>query len=248
MDQAGSRTQLPSIVAAALTLLLLVFGTGVLEDIPSPAIGAVVAVAVFPLLGIPELRQLSSLDCFEFGVAAACFLGALLLGPIPGVFIAFVLALVNLARRAASPAVDVLSAQADADQALKPLPTGSTMTAPGVIVMRFAAPIFFANVSLLDESIRAAVNAAQTSPPEGGPTLGHLVLDMEGVTDLDVTGAEGFGESRTWLATRGVRLHYSRVRPPVAALLSHYGLDKDTTTFGTNRAAIEALTTAGDLR
>jgi SulP family sulfate permease len=248
MDQAGSRTQLPSIVAAALALLLLVFGTAVLEDIPSPAIGAVVAVAVFPLLGIPELRELWGLDRFEFGVGAACFLGTLLLGPIPGVFIAFVIALVNLARRAASPAVDVLGAEADADQALGPLPTGSTMTAPGLIVMRFAAPIFFANVSLLDESIRAAVEAAQTAPPEGGTPLGHLVLDMEGVTDLDVTGAEGFGECRTWLASRGVQLHFSRVRPPVAALLSHYGLDTGTTTFGTNRAAIEALITAGDPR
>ena len=242
MDQARSRTQLPSIVAAALALLLLVFGTAVLEDIPSPAIGAVVAVAVFPLLGIPELRELWGLDRFEFGVAAACFLGALLLGPIPGIFIAFVLALVNLARRAASPAVDVLGAEADADHAHMPLPTGTTTTAPGVIVMRFAAPIFFANVSLLDESIRTAVEAAQAAP-EDGPPLGHFVLDMEGVTDIDVTGAEGFGECRTWLAIRGVQLHYSRVRPRVAVLLSHYGLDEGTTAFGTNRAAIDALST-----
>ena len=42
MDQAGSRTQLPSLVTAAGTLLLLIFGTALLEDIPSPAIGAIV--------------------------------------------------------------------------------------------------------------------------------------------------------------------------------------------------------------
>ena len=241
MDQARSRTQLPSIVAAALALLLLVFGTAVLEDIPSPAIGAVVAVAVFPLLGIPELRELWGLDRFEFGVAASCFLGAVLLGPIPGIFIAFVLALVNLARRAASPAVDVLGAEADADAALTPLPTGATVTAPGVIVMRFAAPIFFANVSRLDESIRAAVEAAQGPQGGDGPRLSHLVLDMEGVTDIDVTGADGFAECRAWLASRDVQLYFSRVRPQVGALLRHYGLDEGTTIFGTNRAAIDAL-------
>lgn len=244
MDQARSRTQLPSIVAAALALLLLLFGTAVLEDIPSPAIGAVVAVAVFPLLGIPELRELWGLDRFEFGVAASCFLGAVLLGPIPGIFIAFVLALVNLARRAASPAIDVLGAEADADAALTPLPTGATVTAPGVIVMRFAAPIFFANVSRLDESVRAAVEAAQGPAGGDGPGLAHLVLDMEGVTDIDVTGAEGFAECRAWLADRDVQLHFSRVRPQVSALLSHYGLDEGTTSFGTNRAAIDALSPA----
>jgi MFS superfamily sulfate permease-like transporter len=166
-----------------------------------------------------------------------------LLGPIPGIFIAFVLALVNLARRAASPAIDVLGAEADADAALTPLPAGATVTAPGVIVMRFAAPIFFANVSRLDESVRAAVEAAQGPEGGDGPRLAHLVLDMEGVTDIDVTGAEGFAECRAWLAGREVRLHFSRVRPQVAALLRRYGLDEGTTTFGTNRAAIDALST-----
>lgn len=248
MDQSGSRTQLPSIVAAALTLLLLMFGTAVLEDIPSPAIGAIVAVAVVPLLGIPELRSLWGLDAFEFGVAAACFLGTLLLGPIPGIFIAFVLALVNLARRAAAPPVDVLSPDTDADKALLPLPEGVTTTAPGVIVMRFAAPIFFANVGHLDDSIRAAVEAAQGSPEADGRPLAHFVLDMEGVTDIDVTGAEGFSECRAWLASRQVQLHFSRVRPGIEELLSHYSLDEGSRTFGTNRAAIEALSTAVDPR
>ena len=250
MDQAGSRTQLPSIVAAGITLLLLVFGTAVLEEIPSPAIGAVVAVAVYPLLGIPELRELWGLNRAEFGVAAACFLGALLLGPIPGIFIAFVLALVNLAARAAAPAVDVLSADADADQALLPTPPGVTMTAPGVIVMRFAAPIFFANVSRLDSAVHAAVEAARAQPVPGGgaTTLRYLVLDMEGVTDIDVTGAEGLIECRTWLENQSVQLHFSRVRPAVAALLSHYGLDEGATAFGTNRAAIEALRSAPERR
>lgn len=50
MDHAGSRSQLPALVTAAGTLLLLIFGTALLEHIPSPAIGAIVTVAVLPLL------------------------------------------------------------------------------------------------------------------------------------------------------------------------------------------------------
>ncbi|MFZ0098637.1 MAG: SulP family inorganic anion transporter [Gemmobacter sp.] len=244
MDQAGSRTQLPSIVAAGLTLLLLVFGTGVLEDIPSPDIGAVVAVAVTPLLGLRELRGLWQLDRFEFAVAGTCFAGALVLGPIPGILIAFVLALVNLARRAASPAVDLLSGDADADNALNPLPAGVTTTAPGVIVMRFAAPIFFANVSQLVDSTRSAVEAALQQPPRDDHPLKHFVLDMEGVTDIDVTGAEGFAECRCWLESQGIELSFSRVRPAVRDLLTHYGLGDGAATFSTNRDAITALTSA----
>jgi hypothetical protein len=68
------------------------------------------------------------------------------------------------------------------------------------------------------------------------------------VTDIDVTGAEGFAECRRWLAARDVALHYSRVRSPTADLLSHYGLDEGVTMFGTNRAAIESLGDAADRR
>jgi len=242
MDQAGSRTQLPSIVAAGLALLLLVFGTGVLEDVPSPAIGAVVAVAVVPLLALRELKALWQVDPFEFAVAGTCFVGTLVLGPIAGILIAFVLSLVNLARRAASPAVDLLSSDADADNALKPLPAGETTTSPGVIVMRFAAPIFFANASQLVDSTQSAVQAALTRASNGGHPLKHFVIDMEGVTDIDVTGAEGIAECRAWLASREVELHFSRVRPEVRDLLTHYSLGNGADTYGTNRDAIAALT------
>ena len=109
MDQAGSRTQLPSIVTAIGTLLLVLFGTALLEHIPSPAIGAIVAVAILPLLGVREFRLLWSQDRAEFAVGAVCFLGALLLGPIAGIALAFVLSLIVLAGRAAHPPIRLLA-------------------------------------------------------------------------------------------------------------------------------------------
>jgi high affinity sulfate transporter 1 len=237
MDAAGSRTQLPSIVAAVLTLLLLLFGTGLLADIPSPAIGAIVAVAVVPLVGVGELRELWHLDRYEFAVAAACFLGTLLIGAIPGILISFVLALVNLTRRAANPGVDLLGASVDADQALPVVTGAAVVTGPGVVVLRFSAPIFFANVGVLRDRVHEVVEAAV----DADVPVRHLVLDLEGVTDIDVTGSEGLGQVKAWLEDRGITLHYSRVRPSVQERLGHFGLDEGTTTFGTNRAAIEAL-------
>ncbi|GAA3878206.1 sulfate permease [Leifsonia kafniensis] len=235
MDQAGSRTQLPSVIVGVGTLLLMLFGTSLLENVPSPAIGAIVAVAVIPLLGISEFRSLWKLEKFEFLVGAACFLGALLLGPIAGIVIAFVLSLINLARRAANPAVDILSANDSPDSSLLPLEPTVTMTAPGVIVLRFAAPIFFANVGVLEDAARKAVTRA------GAGSVSHLVFDLEAVTDIDVTGAEGFGELLTWLKEKSIQVHYSRMRPEIRDRLAHFDLIEGTTSFGTNRAAIAAF-------
>lgn len=235
MDHAGSRSQVPALVTAAGTLLLLVFGTSLLEHIPSPAIGAIVAVAVLPLLDVREFVSLWRLSRFEFAIAVACFLAALLIGPVAGIVIAIVLALVNLARRAANPAIDVLSTTDSPDHSLLPVMGEVTQTAPGLIVLRFAAPLFFANAGVFEEAVKTAVVEAGPDP------LADLVLDLEAVTDIDVTAAERFHAVQDWLAEHGVRLHYSRVRPDLELRLEHFGLLGDRTLYGTNQSAIDAL-------
>ncbi|WP_411700826.1 SulP family inorganic anion transporter [Conyzicola sp.] len=235
MDQVGSRTQLPTLVVAVGTLLLVIFGTALLEDIPSPAIGAVVAVAILPLLGVREFISLWKRAKFEFVIGAVCFLGAVLLGPIAGIVVAFVLALVNLARRAANPAIDVLTVADSPAHSLLPADTKFTATVPGLVVLRFAAPLFFANAQVFEDAVRKAVRAPSSVP------VTDVVLDLEAVTDIDVTGAESFAAVVTWLGEHHVAVHLSRVRPDLEQKLRHFDLMGDVTVFGTNRAAIAAL-------
>jgi SulP family sulfate permease len=235
MDQAGSRTQLPSLVTAVGTLLLLVFGTALLEDIPSPAIGAIVAIAILPLLGIADFARLWRIDRFEFLIGATCFLVTLFIGSIPGILVAFVLALVNLAKRAANPAIDVLAGTGEPGESLlEEAPKGS-VTAPGVIVVRLAAPLFFANGTVFSDAVKRAVTAA----PEG--SVHHVVVDMEAVTDVDVTGAESFEALESWLEARNVELGFSRLRVDARRRLEDLGLLGDHPLFDTNRAAIAEL-------
>ena len=236
MDQQGSRTQLPSIVAAVGTLLLVLFGTALLEHIPSPAIGAIVAVAILPLLGVREFRRLWSQDRAEFAVGAVCFLGALLLGPIAGIALAFILSLIVLASRAATPPVAVLSGAGIEDGTLTPVSDGQPLTGPGVVILRFAAPLFFANSTRLGDAARAAVHAGQ--PGE----VRHLVLDLEAVTDVDVTGAENLEHLKAWLTTQQIELGYSRIRPDTQARLEHFGLVDGAGLYRTNREALARLT------
>lgn len=237
MDQAGSRTQLPSLVLAVGTLLLLLFGTGLLEGIPSPAIGAIVGVAILPLLGFRELAELWRIDRFEFAIGAICFLVTLFVGSIPGILVAFVLALINIAKRASTPAIDVLARDDNpADSLLEEAPAG-TMTAPGIVVVRMAAPLFFANGDTFAQAVRAAVNAP------GAGAVQHVVIDMEAVTDVDVTAAESFSGLVEWLDARGVSLAFSRLRVGARERLTRLGVLGDQPIFATNRAAVEELGT-----
>ena len=236
MDQAGSRTQLPSLVLAVGTLLLLLFGTELLADIPSPVIGAIVGVAVIPLLGIREFIDLWKADRFEFIIGAICFLVTLFVGSIPGILVAFVLALINIAKRAASPAIDVLESSGDPGESLLEDAPAGTVTAPGVIVIRMAAPLFFANGAVFTTAVKDAVTAA------GDGQVEHVVVDMEAVTDIDVTGAESFAALKTWLAEQSITLGFSRVRPKTQQRLTRLELLTDEKLYATNRAAIIDLT------
>lgn len=238
VDQAGSRTQLPSVVLAAGTTLLLLFGTALLAQIPSPAIGAVVAVAVFNLLGLAELRELWLLSRAEFAIGAACFAGVLLVGPLGGLFLAFVLSLLNLARRAANPAIDVLSGGEDPSVSLLESNDGAPLTAPGVAVVRIAAPIFFANGSVLADRIKAMTQATAGE-------LDAVVLDVEAVSDIDVTGAEALQGIITGLNTQGIDFAYTRMRPSLRGQLKRFGLLAATREFPTNREAVAVLARTG---
>ncbi|WP_290850959.1 SulP family inorganic anion transporter [Gordonia sp. (in: high G+C Gram-positive bacteria)] len=237
MDQVGSRTQLPSLVLAAVTLVLLMFGTGLLTDIPSPAIGAIVGVAVVPLLGIGRFIQLWRMERFEFAIAAVCFAVTVLVGSIPGIIIAFVLALVNLARRAAAPAIDVLRPGADdyRPETDRLTADSARTTAPGVIVIRLAAPMFFANADVFGQAVRTAVSTA-------GEPVRHVVIDMEAVTDVDVTAAESFETLRTWLVDNDVDVSFSRLRRGTRSRMRELGmLGDDDRVFSGNRDALDTF-------
>lgn len=235
MDQAGARTQLPSLIAAAGTLLLLVFGTALLTDIPSPAIGAVVAVAILPLLGVTELAELWRKDRAEFAVAIGCFGVTVFVGAIPGILVAFVLALVNLARRAAAPPIDVLVGDPRHGGSLLAAGPMGAVTADGVVVMRVAAPLFFANSAAVGDAIKSAVSAVQRVP------VRHLVLDLEAVTDVDVTAAEGLQVSKGWLSEQRISLSYSRARPGLIDRMRHLGVLEGEHVYPTNRDALNAV-------
>lgn len=234
MEQAGSRTQLPSLVLAGGTLLLLLFGTELLAQIPSPAIGAVVAVAVFRLLGLEELRELWGASRPEFGIAMACFLGVLVVGPLGGLLFAFVLSLINLVRRAANPTIDVLVGSADPTVSLTESASGARETAPGVVVLRIAAPIFFANGALLADRISGLIDGPGQRPR-------FVVLDLEAVSDIDVTGADALRESISKLADESIGFAYTRMRPGLRDQFAGLELVEGTREFATNREAVATL-------
>jgi MFS superfamily sulfate permease-like transporter len=235
MDDAGASGQFPSLVAAGAIALVVIFFTDQLASLPTAALAGIVASAVLKLVEVGEFREFWHLRRSEFVVAAVCAISVLALGPLQAVVIAFLLATIDLLRRASRPGTWVLRETPDGSHFL-PEEAGSPPDTSGLIVYRFGAPLYFANASLFEEEVGKLV--AQATTP-----VKWLVLDLEAMVDIDTSGAEVMHQILSWLADRDVTVAISRTNEPTAALLARYhllDLIGENRLYPTNRHAIAA--------
>jgi MFS superfamily sulfate permease-like transporter len=88
---------------------------------------------------------------------------------------------------------------------------------PGVVILRFDAPLFFANSGLFEDFVRSRVEAA-------GPGVHTVILAAEPITDVDTTAVDELVDVDDWLARRGIRLVIAEMKDPVIDVLRDYGL------------------------
>ena len=218
MDAAGSRTQLSSLVAAATVALVMVFFTDQLAYLPTAALAGVVASAVLNLIEVGELRELWYIRRSEFWIAIVCLVSVLVFGPLQAVIIAFLLAMIDLLRRASKPGAWVLREAPDGSHFV-PEETDHSPDTSGIIIYRFGAPLYFANSSFFEEEVEKLVTQAAT------PTK-WFVLDAEAMVDIDTTGEETLHQVVTSLAKRDITVAVSRANQSTVDLLSRYHLLK----------------------
>ncbi len=235
MDAAGVGGQFPSLVAAGTITLVLIFFTDELATLPTPALAGIVASAVLNLVEVGELREFWHMRRSEFWVALVCVISVLALGPLQAVVIAFLLATIDLLRRASRPGTWVLREAPDGSHFL-PVEAGSAPDTSGLLVYRFGAPLYFANAGLFEEEVERLATQATTP-------VKWLVLDVEAMVDIDTSGAEVLHQVLSKLADHGVTVALSRANEPTAALLAQYhllDLIGENRLYPTNRHAVAA--------
>jgi SulP family sulfate permease len=129
-DALGSRSQLFSLVALTLVLVVLLFLRPVLALFPKAALGAIVIYAALRLIDLAEFRRLLAFRGSEFRLALVTLAGVLLTDLLVGVGLAVGLSVMDLFFRLLRPHDDVMD----------PVPSLA-----GLVVYRFDAPLCFAN-------------------------------------------------------------------------------------------------------
>jgi sulfate permease, SulP family len=234
---ARARTQVASLVTSIVVLLTILFLAGLFQDLPEPVLGAIVIEAVVGMLGFNKLTALGRARSAEFWAALGALLGVIVIDVFPGVVIGVALSFGLLIHALDHPRISRLGRSEDgaryADVATHP----DVTPVPDIVIERFEGPLLFTNAELLVSQVRQHVDAA-TPPPRA------VVLDFEGVTQVDITGNDALRRMHDTLQPRGVRLALARVDASV-----HDALDREGTLtlmgveneFTTVRAAVAHL-------
>ncbi|MFN0101411.1 MAG: SulP family inorganic anion transporter [Bryobacteraceae bacterium] len=237
MWDSGSRSQIPSLVAAGVVAVALLFFTGILALLPIAALAGIVSSAVLSLIDVKQLRELFDMRRSEFWIALICLFSVLILGPLIGVVIAFVLTTVEVVRRAANPSMAILGQIPGRRSFFMASRDETVQTVPGLMIYRFGAPLFFANANAFREEVERLIETAQ-------PKIKWFVLDASAISDIDTSGAEALEEVLDFLKAHEIVWAASRLMPNVRALLHQYNLVdclKESRLFDTNYAAALAF-------
>jgi high affinity sulfate transporter 1 len=216
-EAAGAKTQLTSLVGAGAIVLLLVLAPGLFRNLPQSVLAAIVITSAIRLVEITGVVKLLRAHRSEFFLSLAAFAGVAILGVIPGIGLAIALAVLNFVRKAWRPHVTSL-VRIDGVKGYHDVsrhPEGRRI--PGLALLRFDAPLFFANAELFR---REVLNAATT----GDPPTKWVVVTAEPITDVDATAAEMLVELVDELQERGCVLAFAELKGRVRELLHRYGV------------------------
>jgi len=216
-ESAGSKTQLTGITGAVAIALLLVFAPSLLKNLPSTALAAVVITSAIGLFEIADLRRIYRIQQWEFWLSMACFLGVAILGPIQGILIAIIIALLEFVWDGWRPHYAVLGRADGVKGYHDTIRYPDARLIPGLVLFRWDAPLFFANAEQFHEQVLIAVNASLTP-------VSWFVVAAEPVTSVDVTAADMLAELDDELHKAGIQLVFAEMKDPVKDKLKRFGL------------------------
>ncbi|MBB5468872.1 SulP family sulfate permease [Paraburkholderia sp. Clong3] len=237
IDDAGGRTQVAHLTTAVIVLLVLLFLTRPLSLMPAAVLSAIVFMIGVKLIDVKGMVELFRMQKDEFVVALLAAGVVVFVDVMHGILAAVVLSLIAHARHSYRLRTRVLTRG----------PTGhwiphhvepNLLAAPGIVIYRFEADLFYANTGRFTEEVLKLVNEASVP-------LRWVVIDATEINNIDYTAGKTLLQLGAELDQRGLGIAVVAVPSGVRHELERYkalrvsGAHREI--FATVDAAIDAL-------
>lgn len=235
MQSTGAKSQLGTVIGALIVLMIVLFAGGLLSDLPSATLAAVMILLSSRIVNFKEMRRIRNYSLMAWLLMAVTFVAVVVLGVELGVVIAVTLALVNRAVKSSRPPLDELGRRHDGHW----LPIGEKHahhTGPGIVAFRLNGPLWFANASWYHDEIKHRLHAK--------PEITGVILDTTGIDDVDYTGASTMKDLVVTLEKRGLKVAVAAIPGETLDSLHQIRLNQvlpDACVFTNDEDAFQAM-------
>jgi sulfate permease, SulP family len=218
-ESGGAHTPLSGLIAASLMMVVAVFLTDMLRNLPQPVLAAVVLMAVASLFNVKELRRLWRVHRSEFFIAMAALLGVLWAGLLEGVLVGAVISLVLLIRRVSLSHVAFLGRIPGVRRYSDLERHTSNEPIPGVVAFRVESGIVYFNAEHVFDTVLARLDARREA-------IRLVICDLSTSPYVDMAGARMFLNLHAELAKRGIAFRLVEARSTVRDMLRTEGVEE----------------------
>jgi MFS superfamily sulfate permease-like transporter len=202
VEGAGAQSQVAQLATAAVVAVVLLFLTRPIQYLPRCVLGALVFVIAIRLIKVRNILDLRRESPGEFGLALIAAVVVVAAGVEQGIVLAMILSLLRIVQHSYHPHTGVMTLK-DGIWQLNPV-TAGTMTEPGLVLYRFEAELFYANVNRFSEEVRCLVGQAPTP-------VRWLIVDAESITHVDYSAARLIERLQKRLKSSDTELGFARM-------------------------------------
>lgn len=216
-EQAGARTQLSSIVTAALIIVTVILLAPLFSNLPNAVLAAIVITSVISLLDVGELRRFYASNRIDFVLAMVALVGVVSTDVLTGLIIAVFLSLLIILYRASRPYVAVLGkipGQKAAYDDVARHPDSEPI--PDLLIVRLDAPLYFLNANVARSQMMGLIDASQ--PPKA------VLINLGASADLDIASLDMLKTFVIDLEEMGIAVLLAQVRGGVHDRLARSGI------------------------
>lgn len=217
LDTAGGRSQIAHLCSAVLVVIVLLFLTGPLSDLPTCALAAIVFLIGVELIDIEGLRRIYGARRDEFGVAILTTVTVVFVGVEQGILLAIALSIVDHLRQGYHPRNAVIQPSSSGHFLSTAVEAGAR-TQEGLLIYRFGSSLYYANAQRMLDDLEIFLRDEKP--------LEWFCIDAPAIRDVDYSAAQMLDRLYTTLKEHKVALRWSDVTDEVRQELGRYEFAK----------------------
>ncbi|PCI17757.1 MAG: hypothetical protein COB62_07360 [Piscirickettsiaceae bacterium] len=220
---AGANTPLASIITAGLVAVTLLVLTSLFFFLPKATLGAIIILAVLPLIDTHSLKHAWGYDRADAFALLATFFTVLIIDVESGIITGVIISIGLYLHRSSQPHIAIVG-QVGESEHYRNINRHTVNTDNSILAIRVDENLYFANTNYLEDTIMRIV--------ADNPSIKHLVLICSSISFIDTSALESLDNIHYRLDKAGISLNLAEIKGPVmdklqkTAFINRLGADR----------------------